>query len=211
MNVALTRAKSSVFILGNAATLERSDENWKTIVQDARERSALVDVSVFLVTTSSVGTERNYTSVQTDVSFFTAPGRGTIAPPKSTKPKKSAPKPQASAAPPAEDLIALGRTSPVKPPSQVAATDIVSNAMDTLPTVMTPSTASVAGQKRPAEDALMPPSAPAIRAQERTDVVRPPRPPKPPVARKPKAPRSIFINRNPPRVSAFCVSAVQRG
>ena len=44
MNVALTRAKASVFILGNAATLERSDQNWKTIVQDARDRSALVDV-----------------------------------------------------------------------------------------------------------------------------------------------------------------------
>lgn len=45
MNVALTRAKSSVFILGNVATLERSDQNWKTIVQDARDRSFLVDVS----------------------------------------------------------------------------------------------------------------------------------------------------------------------
>lgn len=47
MNVALTRAKSSVFILGNAATLERSDENWKAIVQDARQRSCFVDVRKF--------------------------------------------------------------------------------------------------------------------------------------------------------------------
>lgn len=45
MNVALTRAKSSVFILGNVATLERSDQNWRTIVQDARDRYFLVDVS----------------------------------------------------------------------------------------------------------------------------------------------------------------------
>ena len=45
MNVALTRAKASVFVLGNAATLERSDVNWKQIVRDARERSLLVDVS----------------------------------------------------------------------------------------------------------------------------------------------------------------------
>lgn len=45
MNVALTRAKASVFVLGNAATLERSDLNWKQIVRDARERSLLVDVS----------------------------------------------------------------------------------------------------------------------------------------------------------------------
>lgn len=44
MNVALTRAKSSLFILGNAATLERSDETWKLIVQDARTRSMLLNV-----------------------------------------------------------------------------------------------------------------------------------------------------------------------
>lgn len=45
MNVALTRAKSSLFILGNSMTLERSDNNWSTIVNDARKRSCLVDVS----------------------------------------------------------------------------------------------------------------------------------------------------------------------
>lgn len=48
MNVALTRAKSSVFILGNAATLERSNEDWKTIVNDARSRSCLIDVSMHI-------------------------------------------------------------------------------------------------------------------------------------------------------------------
>lgn len=45
MNVALTRAKSSVFVLGNAPSLERSDAFWKRIVQDARERSRLTNVS----------------------------------------------------------------------------------------------------------------------------------------------------------------------
>ena len=44
MNVALTRAKSSLFVLGHAATLERSDQTWRSIVNDARERSHLVDV-----------------------------------------------------------------------------------------------------------------------------------------------------------------------
>lgn len=44
INVALTRAKSSVFILGHAATLERSDDVWKKIVEDARSRELLVDV-----------------------------------------------------------------------------------------------------------------------------------------------------------------------
>jgi senataxin len=45
MNVALTRAKSTLFVLGNAATLERSDNRWNTIVNDARGRGLLVDVS----------------------------------------------------------------------------------------------------------------------------------------------------------------------
>ena len=46
MNVALTRAKSSLFILGNAPTLERSDGTWRQIVEDARSRSSLVDVTI---------------------------------------------------------------------------------------------------------------------------------------------------------------------
>ena len=47
MNVALTRAKSSIFVLGNAATLERSDDIWRSIVVDARERNRLTDVSSY--------------------------------------------------------------------------------------------------------------------------------------------------------------------
>ncbi|KAF8443044.1 SEN1 N terminal-domain-containing protein [Boletus edulis BED1] len=46
MNVALTRAKSSLFILGNTATLERSDADWKEIVNNARTRSLLTDADV---------------------------------------------------------------------------------------------------------------------------------------------------------------------
>ena len=44
MNVALTRAKSSLFILGHADTLSRSDETWKQIVADAKERKLMTDV-----------------------------------------------------------------------------------------------------------------------------------------------------------------------
>ncbi|ORY29551.1 SEN1 N terminal-domain-containing protein [Naematelia encephala] len=46
MNVALTRAKSSLFVIGNGPTLERSDERWKTIVGDARERGFFIEVNI---------------------------------------------------------------------------------------------------------------------------------------------------------------------
>ena len=48
MNVALTRAKSSLFILGNAPTLERSDGTWRQIIEDARSSSSLVNVIISL-------------------------------------------------------------------------------------------------------------------------------------------------------------------
>jgi len=44
MNVAITRARSSLFILGHAATLQRSNDVWHNIVQDAKSREFLVDV-----------------------------------------------------------------------------------------------------------------------------------------------------------------------
>lgn len=43
MNVAITRSRSSLYILGHTATLERSDPVWKQIVEDARERSCIMD------------------------------------------------------------------------------------------------------------------------------------------------------------------------
>lgn len=60
MNVALTRAKSSLFVLGNAATLERSDERWNTIVKDARERDLLVNVGVAAHTPCGVEADTQY-------------------------------------------------------------------------------------------------------------------------------------------------------
>ena len=44
MNVAITRARCSLYILGNAPTLERSNDTWKQIVEDARARGCLQDV-----------------------------------------------------------------------------------------------------------------------------------------------------------------------
>jgi senataxin len=46
MNVALTRARASLYVLGHCPTLERSDRTWKEIIFDARERACLVEVSV---------------------------------------------------------------------------------------------------------------------------------------------------------------------
>jgi len=43
MNVALTRARSSLYVLGHAATLERSDVIWQRIVHDAKERDCFID------------------------------------------------------------------------------------------------------------------------------------------------------------------------
>ncbi|EIW69108.1 hypothetical protein TREMEDRAFT_31469 [Tremella mesenterica DSM 1558] len=54
MNVALTRAKSSLWIVGNGSTLERSDERWKVIVGDARERGFFLEVSSDLTFTPSL-------------------------------------------------------------------------------------------------------------------------------------------------------------
>jgi superfamily I DNA and/or RNA helicase len=45
MNVALTRAKCSLFILGNRAALE-SNSQWKELIKDAIQRGFYTDVSI---------------------------------------------------------------------------------------------------------------------------------------------------------------------
>ena len=47
MNVAITRARSSLFIVGNGPTLERSNDVWSNIVNDARERQCYVELVSF--------------------------------------------------------------------------------------------------------------------------------------------------------------------
>ena len=82
MNVALTRARSSLFILGNVPTLERSDENWRQIAQDARSRQRLVDVSR---ETSHIRWEW-LTQMQATISYFTSPSNR-VLPTSVAKPK----------------------------------------------------------------------------------------------------------------------------
>ena len=45
MNVALTRARSSLFILGDSNKL-RTNEHWCKLVEDARARSLITEVCV---------------------------------------------------------------------------------------------------------------------------------------------------------------------
>lgn len=45
MNVALTRAKSSLFVIGNQSALVQ-DQNWKALIDDAKERGAFSEVSI---------------------------------------------------------------------------------------------------------------------------------------------------------------------
>lgn len=44
INVAITRCRSSLFILGDAATLRRSDQLWSKIIEDANSRGSLLQV-----------------------------------------------------------------------------------------------------------------------------------------------------------------------
>ncbi|KAH7873114.1 AAA domain-containing protein [Lentinula edodes] len=65
MNVAITRAKLSLFILGNAATLERSNETWREIVAHSKARNIFpeVDISYFTAhSTMASGTPLTGTS-----------------------------------------------------------------------------------------------------------------------------------------------------
>ncbi|KAI9598799.1 AAA domain-containing protein [Syncephalis fuscata] len=45
MNVALTRARSSLFVVGNAETL-RADSYWRYLIEEAKKRCCIYDVSI---------------------------------------------------------------------------------------------------------------------------------------------------------------------
>ncbi|KAF8645168.1 hypothetical protein AX16_007996 [Volvariella volvacea WC 439] len=64
MNVALTRAKSSLFILGNAPTLERSDDVWRKIVGDARSRGSMFDIDHTFFTTPNSAPQKAPPTIQ---------------------------------------------------------------------------------------------------------------------------------------------------
>jgi senataxin len=88
MNVALTRARASLFVLGHCPTLERSDKTWKDIITDARERGCLVEVSAS--ETHCDAQKLNDLLPQADVNLFTGPIRKASPKPPAKTPKKAA-------------------------------------------------------------------------------------------------------------------------
>ncbi|KAI0354940.1 hypothetical protein OH77DRAFT_1542922 [Trametes cingulata] len=182
MNVALTRAKASLFVLGHAPTLERSDEIWRKIVENARSRSCLVDV---------------------DVSFFTAPISASQIKPasqvKSSKPPSKAPSKLQSAVSPA---VPTDLATPRELKSLANRPNGIATDQNSLPAARKasgsgPSTAATSeeaqvGQKRRAEEpakdeASHPNGAPEAKPK-----------PKPPLAKRPKQGPSLFIPKKRP-------------
>ncbi|KAI8978689.1 SEN1 N terminal-domain-containing protein [Trametes punicea] len=179
MNVALTRAKASLFVLGHAPTLERSDEIWRRIVENARSRSCLVDV---------------------DVSFFTEPTSTARVKPASQQVKQTKPSSkQLSTVSPAvpDDLVTprelkamANRPSSTAPPQEELETS--RNALNGSSSTATNSEEARVGQKRKAEEA-------ATAQPTRPDAAQETKPrPKPPLAKRPKQGPSLFIPKKRP-------------
>ena len=202
MNVAMTRAKSSLFILGHAATLERSDETWREIVGNTRARSLLLEVSI----TSYIKLFLFYLPFwQADVNFFTAPSLPRDALPRVIKPKAnikpSLPPPLDLATP--RDLMSNVNKTPtmtdhaktIQAPQDVA-----------LQSSMAAGTGSLAeeasmGQKRPADHEA------AEQPQASTSNESLPKPAPPPAKRQKKDKGSIFIPKKPNKVRSYCLLA----
>jgi len=89
MNVALTRARASLFVLGHCPTLERSDKNWKDIISDARERGCLIEVSTSEARTHVLNIVIRLFQADADL-FMRRKGKEKAPPKPSTKPQKKA-------------------------------------------------------------------------------------------------------------------------
>ncbi|KAI0632099.1 SEN1 N terminal-domain-containing protein [Trametes polyzona] len=183
MNVALTRAKASLFVLGNAATLERSDDMWRKIVENARSRSCLVDV---------------------DVSYFTAPVSMAAIDKPAPQPKQSKPTSKATQnmdpdvpmdlVTPRELKSLANRSNGTAPTSNGSASRRPSSS-GAPPAAHTSEEAQV-GQKRKAED---PPKEETSKPGDPPGPGPGPKPrPKPPLVKRPKQGPSLFIPKKRP-------------
>ncbi|KAI0720479.1 SEN1 N terminal-domain-containing protein [Cerioporus squamosus] len=173
MNVALTRAKASLFVLGNASTLERSDDIWRKIVENARSRSCLI---------------------KADPGYFTAPAsynKAPVQPPKRAKPPSAAPPPPLDLATPREFKSLANRSNDPASASSNAPTPNSPNAPPAETSTVAPSSEEAqTGQKRRAED----PPKEAAGSGTSAQPPGPPKPkPKPPPAKRQKQGPSLFI------------------
>ena len=90
INVGITRSRCSLYIVGNAPTLQRCNETWKAIIDDAQSRSCLVDV----VRCFSMIMVLAVTRTQPDLTYFTV--RESV---QKATPKKAARGPRSPKAP----------------------------------------------------------------------------------------------------------------
>jgi len=192
MNVALTRARASLFVLGHCPTLERSDRTWKEIITDARERGHLIEANV---------------------DFFTAPkGKVLKSPPK--PPKKAAidPQPIPTTLVPARSIGPNGTTNsilsqrpPVSPSSPASAplpSGLVPARKPSLsqPPAASPGASSTSKKTATqSSDAKSSGTAPAPSQPPAGSGPKPTQNPRPaPPVKRPKQPPSLFIPKKRP-------------
>ena len=91
VNVAITRAKSNLFIIGNAEHLAQGDKLWSTLVQTAKDRNALqmVTVSTFAKSAKLVPAPKRPTSKPAAATAPNAPARTQAATTTSTAPRRT--------------------------------------------------------------------------------------------------------------------------
>ena len=215
MNVALTRARASLFVLGHCPTLERSDKTWKDIIVDARERGCLVEVSA---SETHCGAQKlSDLPPQANVNLFTGPIRKASPKPPPKTPKnvaiESQPIPTTLVA--ASSIGSQGKTTPTSPqrplvfPSDPAPTSPPSVFMPashpppTQPSATTPDISSI--PPKPAvqsSDAKSSVTLPAVSEPTTSNGPKPPQSSRPaqPVKRS-KQPPSLFI---PKKVRLNC-------
>jgi len=177
MNVALTRAKSSLFVLGHAPTLERSDDTWRGIISDAKSRNCLLDV---------------------DVSYFTSPTSTNKVVPSAVKTSKPQSKPQSKTAPPVpldlvtpRELKSLAKNTVPESSTQLKEAPASSVSLPSLPSIRDPPKIDEvkAGQKRPApDDQSNEPPQYIPKTQDGGQIKS-----RPPPKKRPKAGPSLFI------------------